>query len=180
MKENGAAAGGAVSDEPTSEFIDWLHKQGELIDELSAAFVEVVTSVVRLGKKGSLTLKVGVEPAGRTILIHDEVVAKPPLPPRDPQILYPDASGRVFHTDPYELKLDTTAFKTVEHHAGGLVKTIDHETGTISWTDAAGNPMTTVADVFGEAAAHVDAALAAEPHDDRSAAPTTPFPGGDR
>lgn len=91
------------TDRPT--FADFItdHAQGVANDEITAALRDVVGQVQALDKKGSVVVKVEIEPAGtgsRTVSTAVKVEAKPPQPDPFKSIFYPDQDGTLFREDP--------------------------------------------------------------------------------
>lgn len=114
--------------------LDQRHEQ--LIHELDASLLEAVTEVARLGKKGTLTLVIGVDPQGRTVVVSDDLKVKLPQEPRTAEIYYHDAEGRLTRDDPYAIRMPMG--KTVNNLSDGTIREIDHDTGKVRIINAAG------------------------------------------
>ena len=92
---------------PFSEFITD-HAQGAVDDEMTLAFAELVQAVAAHGKKGTLSLKITVEPAGsggRTIETSCVVEAKAPMPDPEKSIFFVGDRGSVHRDDPFHKRL---------------------------------------------------------------------------
>ncbi len=92
-----------MSDSPM--FSEWLatHRDGELDQELSIAFRDVVAAVTTHEKKGLVVLKIVVDPNnGNVVILTPDVDAKIPVPARPKAIYFVDAEGYIHRTDPYQ------------------------------------------------------------------------------
>lgn len=112
-----------TTDPELRPFSDWLndHAQGLVNDEMTAALAEVVANVSHLRKKGSLTLKINIEPVGsggRTVSTSCVVTAKPPEADSEMSIFYVDSAGGLHRDDPFQ-----TSFPDLQR--------VDQETGEI-------------------------------------------------
>ena len=92
---------------------------GGVVDsEMTLALRDLVGEVKRLGKNGSITLKINVKSAGdRAIALSDEITVKIPKEPRPGKIMFPDGDGRLFNSDPLNVVLP---FKRVADEKTGL------------------------------------------------------------
>lgn len=86
-------------------FSDWLarHRRGDLDDEIGQKLAEVVSAVHMLNKPGSVTIRLNVEPSGRTVVLTDHVTAKVPEPSRDSAIYFATPLGELTRDDPNAL-----------------------------------------------------------------------------
>lgn len=97
---------------PARPFAAFLHeyRKGELHDELSEQLQELVAAVVEHGKKGALTVKVEVAPAGKgagnQLIVSAEVAAKPPKPDAPAQFFFADQEMNLSRNDPNQTRLD--------------------------------------------------------------------------
>lgn len=87
-------------------------KNGDFIDEVDAALSEVVQAVTRLGKKGSLKIKIEVQPNGQgRVAIDTDVVCSPPKEKRHPYPLFA-FNGQLVNRDPDQMEME---LKTTPH-----------------------------------------------------------------
>lgn len=98
-------------------FSEWVadHAHGTLDDQLTFALREVVKAVSDLQKKGSLNLKITVNPAGsggRTVFLVGELTAKPPCAEPEASIFYVGDGGGLFRDDPYSVRIPGTVIET--------------------------------------------------------------------
>jgi hypothetical protein len=89
------------------QFHHWLaeHRFGRASAEWYEAMAAVVQAVHETKKPGSLTIKIKVEPKGRTVMLTDTVDAKVPDFDREVTIYYPDAAGGLHREDPAQGRL---------------------------------------------------------------------------
>jgi len=92
-------------------FSEWIteHARGTVDDEMTAAIAEVVEAVSHLDAKGTVTLKVTIEPAGsggRTVATACVVEVKPPKPDAEKSIFYVAEGGALQREDPYQKPFD--------------------------------------------------------------------------
>ena len=113
-------------------FADFLREQshGTTHDELSVALHDLVARVQDTGKKGSLTLTIGVErlKGGRSdnaVIVSDSISLKLPEHDRDTSLFFTTADGNLSRDDPRQLSFeslrDVSATPTVH---------VDEETGS--------------------------------------------------
>ena len=84
------------------------YQRGELHDELSTALNELVTAVQGVGKKGSLTLQIEVQLAGKRrnqVFVKADVKSKLPEADREESIFFVDRDGNLTRQDPEQLEL---------------------------------------------------------------------------
>lgn len=83
------------------------HRAAGLNNELTEELQRLVAAVVNQGKKGTLTLTIGVAPSevDGAIVITDKVVTKTPEPDRDPSLFFSDAAGNISRRDPRQAEL---------------------------------------------------------------------------
>jgi hypothetical protein len=125
--------------EEESAFIRWLreHLDGEMLAELDDGIKEIAAATAISGRKTSMTLDIGIDQKGRTLVVKADVKVKIPPPPRDPDIFYADRDGGLFREDPTRPKLD---FSNVVQLAEEP-RRIDTETGEIKTiNDQTGDP----------------------------------------
>lgn len=87
------------------------HSRGEAHDQISGELRELLTAVQEHGRKGSLTVKVTVEPPkghvdGAPVLVTVESDLKAPRPIAPPAMYFVDDDGRPTRNDPRQ----TSAF----------------------------------------------------------------------
>lgn len=80
-------------------------RRGDLHDELSSALQELVQACQQTGKKGTLTIKLAIEPDGQVLLITDDYDGKLPKPERSSSIFYADDDANLVRNDPRQQKL---------------------------------------------------------------------------
>lgn len=92
-------------------FLDLLAEQskGKTKEELTEALHDLVTAVTATGKKGTLTLKLTVEPLkdsdGSMVKVADQVVVSLPRRDRKPSLFYA-ADGNLQRDDPNQQKFE--------------------------------------------------------------------------
>lgn len=115
-------------------FADFLREQsrGTTHEELSQALHDLVARVQDTGKKGSLTLTIGVErlKGGRSdnaLIVSDSISLKLPEHDRDTSLFFVSADGNLSRDDPRQL-----AFESLRDvSAPAEVRTLrDEETGS--------------------------------------------------
>lgn len=86
------------------------YRRGELHDELSEHMQVLVAAVVEHGKKGTITLKVEVAPAGKgagnQLIVSGSVDVKPPKPDASAQFFFADERMNLSRNDPNQTRLD--------------------------------------------------------------------------
>ncbi len=75
-------------------------REGEFIQELNDKLQEAIDTATDLGKPAMLTIKLGVTPAGRTVIIDDQIGAKLPETPKDATIFFLGAGNVLTRKDP--------------------------------------------------------------------------------
>ena len=89
--------------------------RGLLDEELGAAIMEVVQQVLRIGKKGTVTLKLDVSlqsfDQGTVKILHD-IKTVLPKEKREGAILYAYPSGKLSQDDPNQIKLALQPIET--------------------------------------------------------------------
>lgn len=95
-------------------------RQGELVDELTTAMQKLVSVCADTGKKGSLTLKITLQPgkAGQ-IEIHDELVVKEPKQEKGTSIMFATPEGNLVRDDPRQKKFE---LEIVDRSSGEIIK----------------------------------------------------------
>lgn len=80
------------------------YQRGQLNSQLGDDLADLVAAVHEHGKKGELTLKVTVKPAGANagdqLLVACETTVKPPKPTPPEQIFWADDDGQLLRNDP--------------------------------------------------------------------------------
>lgn len=92
-------------------------ESGKVAAELTSAFAVLVEEVNRLGKKGSLTLKVEVKPAGepgRMVFVSPSITLNTPDPDPFPSQFFVGNGGATFREDPFDNKMFDDAPKVVD------------------------------------------------------------------
>lgn len=84
------------------------HSRGEAHEQISDEFHELLAAVQRHGRKGSLTIKVSVEPPkggadGAPVLVGIESDIKAPRPIAPPAMYFVDDDGRPTRNDPRQI-----------------------------------------------------------------------------
>jgi hypothetical protein len=113
-----------MSDEQAGErrpFHEWLgdHRRGEASAELADELANVVGAVQLHGKKGRLRLTLDVVPAGRTVLITDQIEVKVPEGDRETAVYFGDAVGNLSRDDPAQGKLNLDG-RAVDRNTGEI------------------------------------------------------------
>lgn len=123
-----------ADDEERSPFVTWLEeqRQGALLIELDQAFLDLNLDVANIGKAGTLTLTVKVEQKGATLVVVDDVKAKPPRPDRGADIFFTDAKGELHRQDPAQQRLNLSAVLPI----GERLRVVNHDTGEVDYDDA--------------------------------------------
>lgn len=96
-------------------FINFLqnHRRGEIISDLSSKVRELVDAVTRLGKGGTMMLKISVKPAskGGALVIEDEIKVAPPKEEVEGSIFFADKDGNLLREDPNQRMLPLKSIK---------------------------------------------------------------------
>lgn len=91
--------------------------RGTLNDEATMALADLVEAVTDLGKKGTLTIEVTVEPAGsggRTVTIAGKVAVKAPKPDPELSIRFVGPAGTLHRDDPFVRPLPGIPYRDAE------------------------------------------------------------------
>lgn len=117
--------------EEESAFIVWLlqHQDGQTLIELDEAFAEVIGGVRNFGKKGNVSLSVGITQQGRTVGVLAEVKMKVPREPLTADVFFAGEDGMLHREDPFQAKLPFNVVRLETDD--GSVKTVDADTGEI-------------------------------------------------
>jgi hypothetical protein len=100
MNNNDTPAAEAAAEElPVLPILKTL-REGEFIDELNDAVQEAIDTATELGKPAELTVKFIITPAGRTVVIDDDIKPKLPKAPQDATIYFVDVGNRLTRRDP--------------------------------------------------------------------------------
>lgn len=87
--------------------------EGRTNDELTAALAMLVQSVIACQKKGTLTLKIAVEPNGEnTVRLVDSIEAKVPQKARGASIFFAGEDGSLLKRDPRQKELELRSVGT--------------------------------------------------------------------
>lgn len=84
-------------------------EKGETAAELDAALAEVIAAVQLTGKKGSVSLKISIEPASKSaevLGIEGEVKAAPPKPDHKLDIFFATESGELSRNNARQMSID--------------------------------------------------------------------------
>lgn len=103
------------------EFSAFLLDRGATHEELTVKLHDLVSAVMDTGKKGTLTLKLTVQPfkGDDSILeVHDDVKLVMPQHDRKPGIFYPDKDGNLSRNSPQ--MLDFSSLTVVDAQTGTL------------------------------------------------------------
>ncbi len=93
-------------------FLDLLqhHKQGQAINDASAALKQLTAAVQESGKAGFMLIKISLKPASRgsigTLLVESKVTTKAPEPEVPASIFYADGDYNLTREDPKQTKLN--------------------------------------------------------------------------
>lgn len=80
---------------------------GELVFELDSSLRSLVAACATLGRKGSLTLKLQVQPCGQgRVEVGYDIAAKEPKEKRHPSMLFSTAQGQLLAHDPSQMEMD--------------------------------------------------------------------------
>lgn len=75
-------------------------REGEFIDELNDALQEAIDTSTELGKPSEITIKLKIAPAGRTVVIDDDIKPKLPEASKDATIYFLDKGNKLTRRDP--------------------------------------------------------------------------------
>jgi hypothetical protein len=75
-------------------------REGEFIQDLNDRLQEAIDTATELGKPAMITIKVGVTPAGRTVILDDDIKSKLPVAIKDATIFFLDKGNRLTRNDP--------------------------------------------------------------------------------
>lgn len=87
-------------------FADWMrgHARGSVNDEATAELADVVEAVTELGKKGTVTIEVTVEPSGRggqSVILAAVVKTKKPEPAPEAGLFFVGDHGALHRNSPH-------------------------------------------------------------------------------
>lgn len=99
-------------------------RRGGLHTECSDALADLVQACTETGKKGTMTVKLTVDPRGDgvTVDVTDDVQIKAPKAPAPPSIFYHDDRGGLHRRDPRQDELPLRGVqggRTDQHNEGG-------------------------------------------------------------
>lgn len=75
-------------------------REGEFIDELNDALQEAIDTSTELGKPAVVVVKLHITPAGRTVVVDDEIKTTLPKAPQDGTIFFLDKGNALSRKDP--------------------------------------------------------------------------------
>lgn len=106
------------------------HRRGALQAEIEEELQELNLAVLEHGKKGSLTITIGVAPSkdGMTVFVTDDLKVNKPKADRGGSIMFPDAKGNLHRSDPNQMRLER--FHVVETKNDDAV-VVDTATGEV-------------------------------------------------
>lgn len=103
-------------------FMDFLreHRTGITHDLLSDALQELVAAVTQEGKAGTLTLKIGVKPMGKSdgLEVSAEVVTKPPKETPGVSIFFPTPENNLVRQDPRQSAMELREITPTQAYKG--------------------------------------------------------------
>lgn len=79
-------------------------RDGEFIDELNDALQLAIDTATELGKPAKLTVVFAITPAGRTVVIEDDIQLKNPRAPRDATVFFLGTGNRLTRKDPKQMQ----------------------------------------------------------------------------
>jgi hypothetical protein len=85
---------------------------GEMVEELTENLAQVVNAVLATGKKGSLTLKLNVDPASKgdaVVTITDDIKVTIPREKKAGTLMFALPSGSLQRQDPRQTELNLSA-----------------------------------------------------------------------
>jgi hypothetical protein len=85
-------------------------REGEFIQELADCLAEAHSAVSEHGKPASITIKLKINPAGRTFEIKDEISADVPKAPKETTLFFRDGDALV-RRDPSQRELSHPSFE---------------------------------------------------------------------
>lgn len=95
-------------------------REGEFIDELNDALQEAINTSTELGKPAEIVVKFKITPAGRTVVIDDDINPKLPKPPQDSTIYFLDKGNALTRKDPKQTQFPAeVGFKGAAAAANG-------------------------------------------------------------
>lgn len=95
-------------------------RAGLMVEELTEKMAEVVNAVLATGKKGSVTLKLSIDPASKgdaVITVTDEIKATIPQEKKMGTLMFALPSGTLQRQDPRQTELNLTAVPKPETSA---------------------------------------------------------------
>lgn len=96
-------------------------RRGGLHTEMSEQLADLVSAVRETGKKGSITLKLTVEPSkddDAMIVVHDDCKVTLPRITQRPSLFFPDEHGNLHRRDPRQAEIDGLADALARTGAG--------------------------------------------------------------
>jgi hypothetical protein len=87
-------------------------RAGEMVEELTENLAQVVNAVLATGKKGSLTLKLNVDPASKgdaVVTITDDIKVTIPREKKAGTLMFALPSGSLQRQDPRQTELNLSA-----------------------------------------------------------------------
>lgn len=87
-------------------------RAGEMVEELTEELAKVVNAVLATGKKGSVTLKLNIDPASKgdaVVTITDDIKSTIPREKKAGTLMFALPSGTLQRQDPRQTELSLTA-----------------------------------------------------------------------
>nr|WP_294864379.1 hypothetical protein [uncultured Pseudogulbenkiania sp.] len=87
-------------------------RAGEMVEELTEEMAKVVNAVLTTGKKGSVTLKISVDPASKgdaVVTITDDIKSTIPREKKAGTLMFALPSGTLQRQDPRQTELNLAA-----------------------------------------------------------------------
>lgn len=84
-------------------------REGEFIQELNDAIQDAINASTELGKPASVTIKFNITPAGRTVVLEDDIGEKLPKAPKDSTIFFLDKGNMLTRKDPKQTQFPAEA-----------------------------------------------------------------------
>lgn len=94
-------------------------RDGEFIEELNDALQEAINTATDQGKPAKLTITLSISPAGRTVVIDDDIAQKLPKQAKDATIFFIDKGNTLSRKDPKQTAFPAEAGFTGQARAAG-------------------------------------------------------------
>lgn len=95
-------------------------RSGEMVEELTEELAKVVNAVLTTGKKGSVTLKINIDPASKgdaVVTISDDIKSTIPREKKAGTLMFALPSGSLQRQDPRQTELNLSAVPKAEASA---------------------------------------------------------------